>query len=121
MTADRKIVSRAHAVAIMVPSGGSRVAGRLLPRFPARDRCQVRKELDIAPIAYVVDEERQIYTMSTDVVEAIRSRYPDFQPSAYLNSTERPDHFKWVRAVPTNGDTNASKPEEHPPAISGKP
>jgi hypothetical protein len=79
------------------------------------------RKIDMAPIAYVVDEERQIYTMSTDVVEAIRSRYPDFQPSAYLNSTERPDHFKWVRAVPTNGDTNASKPEEHPPAISGKP
>ena len=54
------------------------------------------KKIDMAPIAYVVDEERQIYTMSTDVVEAIRSRYPDFQPSAYLNGTERPDHFKWL-------------------------
>jgi MoaA/NifB/PqqE/SkfB family radical SAM enzyme len=33
---------------------------------------------------------------STDVVEAIQSRFPDFQPSAYLNGTEKPDSFKWL-------------------------
>ena len=30
------------------------------------------------------------------IVDVIRERYPDFQPCAYLNGTERPDHFKWL-------------------------
>jgi hypothetical protein len=34
--------------------------------------------------------------MSTDIVDTLRTRYPDFQPCAYLNGTERPDHFKWL-------------------------
>jgi hypothetical protein len=29
-------------------------------------------------------------------VDVIRTKYPDFQPSAYLNGTERPEHFKWL-------------------------
>jgi pyruvate-formate lyase-activating enzyme len=53
-------------------------------------------EIDMTPIAYAIDEERKISIMSTDIVEVIRSKYPDFQPSAYLNGTERPDHFKWL-------------------------
>lgn len=53
-------------------------------------------KIDMTPIAYAIDEERKISIMSTDIVETIRTRYPDFQPSAYLNGTERPDHFKWL-------------------------
>lgn len=54
------------------------------------------EKIDMAPIAYAIDEERKISIMSTDIVEMIRTRYPDFQPCAYLNGTERPDHFKWL-------------------------
>ncbi len=54
------------------------------------------KKIDMTPIAYAIEKERKISIMSTDIVEAIRTRYPDFMPSAYLNSTERPDHFKWL-------------------------
>jgi pyruvate-formate lyase-activating enzyme len=54
------------------------------------------KEIDMDPIAYAIDEDRKISIMSTDIVESIRTKYPDFQPSAYLNGTERPDHFKWL-------------------------
>ena len=54
------------------------------------------KDIDMAPIAYAIDEERKISIMSTDIVAAIRTKYPDFMPSAYLNGTERPDHFKWL-------------------------
>ena len=50
----------------------------------------------MTPIAYAVDTTTAAPIMSTDIVETIRSRYPDFQPSAYLNGTERPDHFKWL-------------------------
>ncbi len=54
------------------------------------------EKIDMAPIAYAIDEERKISIMSTDIVDVIRTRYPDFQPCAYLNGTERPDHFKWL-------------------------
>jgi len=54
------------------------------------------KDIDMTPIAYAIDEERKITIMSTDIVATIRTKYPDFQPSAYLNGTERPDHFKWL-------------------------
>ncbi|MBP1636512.1 MAG: putative Fe-S oxidoreductase [Acidobacteria bacterium] len=54
------------------------------------------EKIDMGPIAYAIDEERNTSIMSTDVVEVIRTRYPDFQPCAYLNGTERPDHFKWL-------------------------
>ena len=54
------------------------------------------QKIDMAPIAYAIQEERDRSIMSTDIVETIRTRYPDFQPAAYLNGTERPDHFKWL-------------------------
>jgi len=54
------------------------------------------KQIDMTPIAYAVEKERKAPIMSTDIVEMIRTKYPDFMPSAYLNSTERPDHFKWL-------------------------
>ena len=54
------------------------------------------QKIDMTPIAYAIDEDRKISIMSTDIVAKIRERDPDFQPSAYLNGTERPDHFKWL-------------------------
>lgn len=57
------------------------------------------KEIDMTPIAYAIDEERKISILSTDIVRMIRTVEPDFQPSAYLNGTERPDHFKWLLTV----------------------
>ncbi len=55
-----------------------------------------KDEIDMTPVAYAIDEDRKISIMSTDIVDTIRTTYPDFQPSAYLNGTERPDHFKWL-------------------------
>lgn len=54
------------------------------------------RKIDMAPIAYAIQEERKTDIMSTDIVQEIRKSYPDFQPCAYLNGTERPDHFKWL-------------------------
>jgi pyruvate-formate lyase-activating enzyme len=53
-------------------------------------------EIDMTPIAYAIDEDRKISILSNDVVDTIRTMYPGFQPCAYLNGTERPDHFKWL-------------------------
>jgi len=53
-------------------------------------------EIDMTPIAYAIDEDRKISIMSNDIVDMIRTKNPGFQPCAYLNGTERPDHFKWL-------------------------
>jgi len=54
------------------------------------------KKIDMSPIAYAIQKDREISIMSTDIVQEIRKLYPDCQPCAYLNGTERPDHFKWL-------------------------
>lgn len=54
------------------------------------------RKIDMGPLSYAIQEDRKTSIMSTDIVDTIRTRYPDFQPSAYLNGTERPDHFKWL-------------------------
>ena len=55
------------------------------------------EKMDMSSIVYsTVDEEHRQDILSNDIVEAIRARYPDFEPSAYLNGTEKPDSFKWL-------------------------
>lgn len=54
------------------------------------------EKIDMGPIAYAIQEDRKTSIMSTDIVDTIRTRYPDFQPCSYLNGTERPDHYKWL-------------------------
>ena len=54
-------------------------------------------KVDMSPIVYSTPQENQRFDiLSNDVVEAIRTRYPDFEPSAYLNGTEKVDSFKWL-------------------------
>ena len=72
------------------------IAYRAAPIHKGYDYLVGGSKVDMTPIAYAIDKERAISIMSTDIVEKIRTRYPDFQPSAYLNGTERPDHFKWL-------------------------
>jgi pyruvate-formate lyase-activating enzyme len=55
------------------------------------------KKIDMAPVVYSTPEEDQrLDILSNDIVEVIRTRYPDFEPCAYLNGTEKPDSFKWL-------------------------
>jgi pyruvate-formate lyase-activating enzyme len=72
------------------------IAYRAAPVHKGYDYYVGGKKIDMAPIAYAVEEEKTISILSTDIVNEIRKRYPDFQPCAYLNGTERPDHFKWL-------------------------
>lgn len=54
-------------------------------------------KIDMSPIVYSTPKENQrLDILSTDVVETIRTRYPDFEPCAYLNGTEKADSFKWL-------------------------
>ncbi len=56
------------------------------------------KKIDIRPMPYSAEESTRIDIQSTDVVDVIRTRFPDFMPSAYLNGTQRPDSYKWLLA-----------------------
>ncbi len=55
------------------------------------------EKIDMKPIVYSASGEQQrLDILSNDVVEVIRTRYPDFEPCAYLNGTEKPNSFKWL-------------------------
>jgi hypothetical protein len=51
----------------------------------------------MSPIVYSTPEEDQrLDILSNDIVEIIRTKYPDFEPCAYLNGTEKANSFKWL-------------------------
>ena len=54
------------------------------------------RKIEMAPLPYTSGAKRRINILSTDIVEVIRRRFPDFQPCAFLNGTEKPDSFKWL-------------------------
>jgi hypothetical protein len=72
------------------------IAYRAAPVYKGYDYMVGGRKVDMSPIAYAIQEDRKTSIMSTDIVTEIRKRSPDFMPSAYLNGTERPDHFKWL-------------------------
>ncbi len=53
------------------------------------------RKVDVAPLTYA-DTGQRIDISAPEVVAKIRERFPDFEPCAYLNGTERPDSFKWL-------------------------
>ena len=52
-------------------------------------------KIDMAPLTYE-DTGQRIDIDAPEVVAKIRERFPDFEPCAYLNGTEKPDSFKWL-------------------------
>jgi hypothetical protein len=56
------------------------------------------RAIDISDIRYATNQQPRTDIESTDILAVIRKRFPDFQPSAYLNGTEQPDSFKWLAA-----------------------
>ncbi len=54
------------------------------------------RRIDMSPVVYSSVADKRIDIQSTEVVARIRERFPDFQPCAYLNGTEKPDSFKWL-------------------------
>lgn len=54
--------------------------------------------VDFSSLPYATEDQTPHEIQSTDIVAAIRERFPDFAPAAYLNGTERPDTFKWLLA-----------------------
>lgn len=58
-------------------------------------------KVDTNPLVYREKEAKAQRTSisAREVVAAIRSRFPEFAPAAYLNGTERPDDFKWLMTL----------------------
>lgn len=54
------------------------------------------KKIDMNQLVYNEDLESRADLKATEIVEIIRSKYPDFDPCAYLNGSEKPDSFKWL-------------------------
>jgi len=54
------------------------------------------RKIEMGPLPYSTREARRVDILSTDMVNVIRKRFPDFRPCAFLNGTEKPDSFKWL-------------------------
>jgi hypothetical protein len=54
------------------------------------------KPVDFLAVPYTDTDLTRHEIQSTDIVDEIRARFPDFEPAAYLNGTEGPDSFKWL-------------------------
>lgn len=54
------------------------------------------KKITFDDIHYHSNKSEVTDLMSTDAVNVIRERFPDFAPAAFLNGTKKADHFKWL-------------------------
>lgn len=66
------------------------------------------EKANVEELVYSLDTPRRTDISSREVVDVIRSVYPDFEPCAYLNGTAQPDSFKWLLGmrVGRNGRTH---------------
>ena len=53
-------------------------------------------KVDMNALVYSDTGARKVDLKSPEVVVEIRKRFSEFTPCAYLNGTEKPDHFKWL-------------------------
>lgn len=56
------------------------------------------ERVDFSSVPYSSEDPGRIDIRSTEILAAIRRRFPDFRPCAYLNGTQRPDSLKWLLA-----------------------
>lgn len=54
------------------------------------------QKVDMTSLVYSATSDPQRNFTAPDVVSLLRERFPDFQPCAYLNGTEKPDSYKWL-------------------------
>jgi organic radical activating enzyme len=62
--------------------------------YAGEDKIEMKLMEDMLP--YAGAREVRIDLKTTEVVEEIHRRFPEFTPCAYLNGTEKPDDFKWL-------------------------
>ncbi len=54
------------------------------------------QKIDMSQLVYNEDETTRTDIQAPEIVELIRTKYPDFEPCAYLNGSEKVDSFKWL-------------------------
>lgn len=54
------------------------------------------KKIDMNQLVYNEDLDSRADLKAPEIVDIIRKDYPDFDPCAYLNGSEKPDSFKWL-------------------------
>ncbi|HVO73880.1 MAG TPA: radical SAM protein [Ignavibacteriaceae bacterium] len=54
------------------------------------------KKIDMQQLVYNEEPVERTDIKADEIVELIRKEYPDFDPCAYLNGSEKPDSFKWL-------------------------
>ncbi|WP_304132541.1 radical SAM protein [Ignavibacterium album] len=54
------------------------------------------KKIDMNQLVYNEDSDSRADLKAPEIIEIIRNIYPDFDPCAYLNGSEKPDSFKWL-------------------------
>ena len=54
------------------------------------------KKINMNNLVYNEDSISRADMKAPEIVEIIRQEYPDFNPCAYLNGSEKPDSFKWL-------------------------
>lgn len=54
------------------------------------------KKIDMGEFVYNEEKTERTDIKAEEIVELIRTEYPDFDPCAYLNGSEKPDSYKWL-------------------------
>jgi MoaA/NifB/PqqE/SkfB family radical SAM enzyme len=54
------------------------------------------QKIDMNKLVYNEETQERVDIQTDEVVEKIRTLYPDFDPCAYLSGSEQPDTFKWL-------------------------
>ncbi len=54
------------------------------------------KKIDMDNLVYNEEITERTDIQADEIVELIRTEYPDFDPCGYLNGSEKPDSFKWL-------------------------
>jgi len=54
------------------------------------------KKIDMNQLVYNEENTERTDINAQEVVELVRTEYPDFDPCGYLNGSEKPDSFKWL-------------------------
>jgi hypothetical protein len=55
--------------------------------------------VDLGKLTYTKAAPQRTDIDAREIVETIQKRFPEFQPAAYLNGTEKPDDFKWLMTL----------------------
>ncbi|HVP68356.1 MAG TPA: radical SAM protein [Anaeromyxobacteraceae bacterium] len=57
------------------------------------------KRVNLRNLTYTRAAPQRTDITAQEIVAEIRRRFPEFEPSAYLNGTEKPDSFKWLMTL----------------------